>query len=78
MKESNSYYGPHDTRLENVPDSPIKLPADAIVRVEPVAFVALTCGSDLWPYRGVTSTQALKPPNRLRYKEPATQNQCTA
>jgi threonine dehydrogenase-like Zn-dependent dehydrogenase len=39
-------YGPGDVRVENVPDSQIKAPTDAIVRVTR----ACICGSDLWPY----------------------------
>ena len=35
-----------DVRIENVPDSQIKEPTDAIVRVTR----ACICGSDLWPY----------------------------
>lgn len=39
-------YGPGDVRIENVPDSQIREPTDAIVRVTS----ACICGSDLWPY----------------------------
>src|ERR1700710_1672929 len=39
-------YGAGDVRVENVPDSQIKEPTDAIVRVTR----ACVCGSDLWPY----------------------------
>lgn len=39
-------YGAGDVRVENVPDSQIKEPSDAIVRVTR----ACVCGSDLWPY----------------------------
>ena len=39
-------YGPGDVRIENVPDSRIQEPTDAIVRVTR----ACICGSDLWPY----------------------------
>src|SRR4051812_18569951 len=39
-------YGAGDVRIENVPDSQIKEPTDAIVRVTR----ACICGSDLWPY----------------------------
>jgi threonine dehydrogenase-like Zn-dependent dehydrogenase len=42
-------YGPHDVRLEQVPDPQVQLPTDALVRV----VAACVCGSDLWPYRGV-------------------------
>ncbi|GLY29065.1 alcohol dehydrogenase catalytic domain-containing protein [Kineosporia sp. NBRC 101731] len=39
-------YGAGDVRIENVPDSVIALPTDAVVRVT----AACICGSDLWPY----------------------------
>ena len=39
-------HGPGDVRIENVPDSRIQEPTDAIVRVTR----ACVCGSDLWPY----------------------------
>jgi threonine dehydrogenase-like Zn-dependent dehydrogenase len=39
-------YGAGDVRIEHVPDSTIKLPTDALVRVTG----ACICGSDLWPY----------------------------
>jgi threonine dehydrogenase-like Zn-dependent dehydrogenase len=39
-------YGAGDVRIENVPDSQIKEPTDAIGRVTR----ACICGSDLWPY----------------------------
>lgn len=39
-------YGAGDVRVENVPDSKIKEPTDAILRVTR----ACICGSDLWPY----------------------------
>ena len=41
-------YGPGDVRVENVPDSTIIEPTDAIIRIT----YACICGSDLWPYRG--------------------------
>lgn len=41
-------YGPGDVRVENVPDSKIIEPTDALVVVTRAAI----CGSDLWPYRG--------------------------
>lgn len=43
-------YGERDIRLEKVPDPVLSTGGDAIVRV------VAACGSDLWPYRGVTST----------------------
>lgn len=45
-------HGPHDIRLEQVPDPTLLSPTDAIVRV----VAACVCGSDLWPYRGVRET----------------------
>jgi threonine dehydrogenase-like Zn-dependent dehydrogenase len=39
-------YGQGDVRIENVPDSQITEPTDAIIRVTR----ACVCGSDLWPY----------------------------
>lgn len=41
-----------DIRVEEVADPVILAPTDAIVRV----VAACVCGSDLWPYRGVTPT----------------------
>ncbi len=40
----------HDIRLEEVPDPTLRAETDAIVRV----VAACVCGSDLWPYRGIT------------------------
>ncbi|WP_432584866.1 zinc-dependent alcohol dehydrogenase family protein [Streptomyces sp. HD1123-B1] len=42
-------HGPHDIRIEEVPDPRIEHPSDAVVRV----LNACICGSDLWAYRGV-------------------------
>ncbi|MCB9948978.1 MAG: zinc-dependent alcohol dehydrogenase family protein [Rhodospirillaceae bacterium] len=39
-------HGPRDVRIETVPDSQIKEPTDALLRVTR----ACVCGSDLWPY----------------------------
>ncbi len=47
------YHGERDVRVETVPDPSLKAPTDAIVRVVNAAI----CGSDLWPYRGIGSTQ---------------------
>jgi threonine dehydrogenase-like Zn-dependent dehydrogenase len=44
-------YGAGDVRVEQVPDSTIKLPTDALVRVTG----ACICGSDLWPYASRTA-----------------------
>lgn len=43
-------YKPGDIRVEDVPDPRILHPEDAIVRVT----AACVCGSDLWPYRGIS------------------------
>ena len=45
-------HAPGDIRIENVPDPAIQRPTDALVRVT----ASCICGSDLWPYRGVTPT----------------------
>jgi threonine dehydrogenase-like Zn-dependent dehydrogenase len=44
-------HGERDIRLEDVPEPELATGNDAIVRV----VAACVCGSDLWPYRGVTS-----------------------
>ncbi|MDR2723359.1 MAG: alcohol dehydrogenase catalytic domain-containing protein, partial [Cellulomonadaceae bacterium] len=43
-----------DVRAEDRPDPQIYTPYDAIVRV----VAACVCGSDLWPYRGITPTDS--------------------
>jgi len=43
-------YGPRDVRFEDRPDPKILRPTDAIVRLSATCI----CGSDLWPYRGVS------------------------
>jgi len=45
-------HGERDVRLEEVADPVLSTGGDAIVRV----VAACVCGSDLWPYRGVTPT----------------------
>ena len=45
-------HGARDIRVEEVSDPVLSTGPDAIVRV----VAACVCGSDLWPYRGVTST----------------------
>jgi hypothetical protein len=54
-------HGPRDIRIEDVPDPGIRRPTDALVRV----VAACVCGSDLWPYRGVTET---KEPSRIGHE----------
>ena len=45
-------HGERDIRLDEVPEPVLSTGGDAIVRV----VAACVCGSDLWPYRGVTAT----------------------
>ncbi|NUS17195.1 MAG: alcohol dehydrogenase catalytic domain-containing protein [Streptomyces sp.] len=44
-------YGAGDVRVENVPDSVVKHPTDALVRITSSCI----CGSDLWPYASMTA-----------------------
>jgi threonine dehydrogenase-like Zn-dependent dehydrogenase len=46
-------HGDHDIRFEEVPDPVLVTGDDAIVRV----VASCVCGSDLWPYRGVTQSR---------------------
>ncbi|MEV6553390.1 zinc-dependent alcohol dehydrogenase family protein [Streptomyces sp. NPDC051597] len=46
-------HAPHDIRVEDVPDSVVQFPTDAVVRV----LRACICGSDLWAYRGESARQ---------------------
>ena len=50
-----------DIRVEDVPDPGVQRPTDALVRVT----AACVCGSDLWPYRGVTETSE---PHRIGHE----------
>ncbi|MHB1134090.1 MAG: zinc-dependent alcohol dehydrogenase family protein [Chloroflexota bacterium] len=43
-------YGPYDVRFAERPEPTIIEPTDAIIRVA----ASCVCGSDLWPYRGIT------------------------
>lgn len=45
-------YGERDIRFDVVPEPSLQAETDAIVRVA----AACVCGSDLWPYRGITPT----------------------
>jgi hypothetical protein len=54
-------HGERDVRLEDVPDPVLSTGGDAIVRV----VAACVCGSDLWPYRGITPT---KEPHRIGHE----------
>jgi threonine dehydrogenase-like Zn-dependent dehydrogenase len=47
-------YGAGDVRIENVPDSRLIEPTDALVRVSR----ACICGSDLWPYNQMEPDEA--------------------
>ncbi|MGH2928425.1 MAG: zinc-binding dehydrogenase, partial [Solirubrobacteraceae bacterium] len=44
-------YSPRDVRFEERPEPTIVEPTDAIVRLS----VTSICGSDLWPYRGISA-----------------------
>jgi threonine dehydrogenase-like Zn-dependent dehydrogenase len=46
-------YGAGDVRVEDVPDSVIKQPTDALVRIT----ASCICGSDLWPYGSMSPTE---------------------
>ncbi|SFR66244.1 hypothetical protein SAMN05428970_0002 [Agromyces sp. CF514] len=50
-----------DIRVETVPDPVLSTGGDAVVRV----VAACVCGSDLWPYRGVTPTHE---PHRIGHE----------
>jgi len=49
---ATTIYAERDIRVEDLPDPVLHLPTDVVVRV----VAACICGSDLWPYRGVTPT----------------------
>lgn len=44
-------YGARDIRLDDVPTPVLRADTDALVRV----VAACVCGSDLWPFRGITA-----------------------
>jgi threonine dehydrogenase-like Zn-dependent dehydrogenase len=50
-------HGPGDIRLETRDDPQIIEPSDAMIRLS----ATCTCGSDLWPYRGVDATEGVTP-----------------
>lgn len=50
-------HGPRDVRVERRPDPHVARPTDAVVRVR----ATCVCGSDLWPYRGVSRTASPHP-----------------
>ena len=45
-------YGPRDVRFEERPNPTIVDPTDAVIRIS----ATCVCGSDLWPYRGISPT----------------------
>src|SRR3954452_8917610 len=51
MRATNMY-GAGDVRVEDVPDSVLKQPTDALVRITASGI----CGSDLWPYGSMSPT----------------------
>jgi threonine dehydrogenase-like Zn-dependent dehydrogenase len=51
-------HGPRDIRLEERDAPKIVHPTDAIIRIA----ATRVCGSDLWPYRGITRS-----PNPCRW-----------
>ncbi|MCK0110600.1 zinc-dependent alcohol dehydrogenase family protein [Ornithinimicrobium sp. F0845] len=59
--EATVLHAPGDIRLEQVPDPTIVRPTDAVVRVT----ASCVCGSDLWPYRGVSP---VKRPRRIGHE----------
>lgn len=50
-------YAPRDVRFEERPAPAITAPTDAVIRVS----VACVCGSDLWPYRGISPVKQPTP-----------------
>ena len=50
-------YGPRDIRFEERPDPEIIQPTDAIIKLA----ATCVCGSDLWPYRGISPVAAPSP-----------------
>ncbi|TYL53731.1 zinc-dependent alcohol dehydrogenase family protein [Agromyces mariniharenae] len=54
-------HAPRDIRVETVPDPVLSTGGDAIVKV----VASCVCGSDLWPYRGVTPTRE---PHRIGHE----------
>ena len=46
-------HGPGDIRYERVEDPKILKPTDALIKLSATCI----CGSDLWPYRGISSRE---------------------
>jgi len=51
------YHGPEDIRVEDVDRPALEAPGDALIRVTHTAV----CGSDLWPYRGLSDRDTPSP-----------------
>src|SRR3954469_5214352 len=50
-------HGTRDVRFDNVADPKIVEPTDAIIKIS----AACVCGSDLWPYRGISPVRRPTP-----------------
>jgi threonine dehydrogenase-like Zn-dependent dehydrogenase len=50
-------HGPRDVRFEERADPKVEKPTDAVIRISS----ACVCGSDLWPYRGVSPVEGPPP-----------------
>jgi threonine dehydrogenase-like Zn-dependent dehydrogenase len=50
-------HGPRDVRFEQRADPKVEKPTDAVIRIS----AACVCGSDLWPYRGVSPVEGPTP-----------------
>ena len=50
-------YGAHDVRVEERDVPQIAEPTDAVIRLAATCI----CGSDLWPYRGISPTSQPTP-----------------
>jgi threonine dehydrogenase-like Zn-dependent dehydrogenase len=50
-------YGTRDVRFEDVPEPKILKPTDALIRIS----ATCVCGSDLWPYRGISAVMEPTP-----------------
>lgn len=50
-------HAPNDIRVEERDRPSVLTPKDVVVKV----VAACVCGSDLWPYRGVTETKQPRP-----------------
>lgn len=50
-------HGPGDVRVEDREEPSIQKPTDAIIRIT----AACVCGSDMWPWRGIDTTEEPRP-----------------